>query len=345
MRSENLANQSGSKLMISKLQDWKRTLIWLGIQAQGTVVNEYTLSSKALRYRLLQRTPRFCLEAWYGGTGNNIQQLLLALGHAKEFRGKLSINQMQLQEAGLGRLFQPIDVDFSPGKSENEQFTSKFFHFTEHTFSRKSTQRMHFLQGTIPRRECLVSRRWTERNLHLLATNLLRHHLTPPAALSPEDDQIVIWIRSGELANLNYTYYITNPLYFYKILAGRYRHALIITQASADHILLDAITSLFDSVSIERLGFDDAHRDQGFEIMRQAKNLATSGVSTFPLAAALLSDNLENFHCSDAFMVEHLNPLLLDPHRVKRHIVALPGYHSQWLNSTDRQALLYSYAP
>jgi hypothetical protein len=83
--------------------------------------------------------------------------------------------------------------------------------------------------------------------------------------------------------------------------------------------------------------------EKDFELLRQAVYLATSGVSVFPMAAALLSDKLKTFYCTDAFMEEHLNPLMLDRQRVDVQIMKLPGFAEKWRISKDRRKLLFEY--
>ena len=45
---------------------------------------------------------------------------------------------------------------------------------------------------------------------------------------------------------------------------------------------------------------------EDFNILLNAKNLATSGVGTFSIAAALASKNLKNFYYSNLFFLHHL---------------------------------------
>ena len=47
-------------------------------------------------------------------------------------------------------------------------------------------------------------------------------------------------------------------------------------------------------------------------ILLNAPNLATSGVSAFPIACALLSQKLENLIVSNIYLNEHLNPKMIN---------------------------------
>ena len=55
---------------------------------------------------------------------------------------------------------------------------------------------------------------------------------------------------------------------------------------------------------------------EDFNILFNAINLATSGVGTFPIAAALLSNKLRNFYYTDLYSDEHLNPKMVTNKRV-----------------------------
>jgi hypothetical protein len=82
---------------------------------------------------------------------------------------------------------------------------------------------------------------------------------------------------------------------------------------------------------------------QDFSLLRSAKQLASSGVGTFSVAAALLSENLRIFHCSNVFQDEHLNPTMLPSDRVRMQ--HFDDFVDKWRRSKDRGALLRGYLP
>jgi hypothetical protein len=73
--------------------------------------------------------------------------------------------------------------------------------------------------------------------------------------------------------------------------------------------------------------------------------LRSNGVGTFALAAALLSERLRQFHCTDVFLIEHLNPTMLDTDRVNVEMLRLPGYVDAWQRSSNRLDLLLHWRP
>jgi hypothetical protein len=183
---------------------------------------------------------------------------------------------------------------------------------------------------------------WLEKNMRRIAQDHLKGYLIVKSGVESPGNKLVLCLRSGELHDLNNLYYITNPLCFYRKLANLFDSVIIITEPGKEHALLGDICRLFKEHRIMFTKYED--RDTAFELMRQAAYLATSGVSVFPMAAALLSDKLKTLYCTDAFMDEHLNPLMLDRQRVDVQITKLPGFAEKWRTSKDRKKLLLNYS-
>lgn len=332
-----------TKLLSERLQRSKTAAFWLCWQLTKTSTKEYNLSINQLKLVATQQKVNIILSEWYGRTGNNIQQILIALAHAEEFKGSFEVSLKKLMEAGLSDLLSPLSIDFSPGRKTTTQFVSRFFHYTENTFNRSTLRRMRFEQGTQPRRECLLGLQWIEKNIHNVAQQRLKRQLKPQQVPTPPSEDLVLCLRSGEIQDLKYSYYMTNPLCFYENLANQFEHVIIVTEPGNEHYLLRRICNLFKRHTIEFIRYED--RDRGFELLRQATNLATSGVSTFPIAAALLSDNLRALHCTDNFMDEHLNPRMINKEKVDVQMMKLPGFEAQWRTSEQRKKLLMAYRP
>ena len=84
---------------------------------------------------------------------------------------------------------------------------------------------------------------------------------------------------------------------------------------------------------------------EDFEHLRQARFLASSGVGTFAIAAALLSDHLKRFYCSSAYLTEHLNPSMLNQEDVEVVEFQMRDYMEKWHHANDRLQLLLHYQP
>ncbi|MFM7548675.1 MAG: hypothetical protein ACKO8I_07330 [Cyanobacteriota bacterium] len=142
------------------------------------------------------------------------------------------------------------------------------------------------------------------------------------------------------MRNLDNPYYITNPLYFYRQLSLQYRKAVIVTEPGEPHPLLSAIVALFPE---SRVVSKSARED--FISLCMTPHLASSGVGTFAIAAALLSRELKVFHCTDVYQVEHLNPRMIKSDSVEVRMQAMPGFIKQCLHTKNRLELLHTYQP
>jgi hypothetical protein len=65
-----------------RIQLSKAAAFWLCWQLTKTSINEYNLSINQLKLVATKQKANFILSEWYGRTGNNIQQILIALAHA-----------------------------------------------------------------------------------------------------------------------------------------------------------------------------------------------------------------------------------------------------------------------
>ena len=203
---------------------------------------------------------------------------------------------------------------------------------------------MAYRRGHSPRRDCLLGRRAIEAHAHRIA----QLYLSPLVLLSAEsaashlldEGTLVIHLRSGDVASLNYDYYMTNPLCYYVELARQYRRAVVVTEPGAPHPLLASILALFRQATV----VSTTARDD-FLTLCMAPHLASSGVGTFAIAAALLSQRLSVFHCTDIFQDEHLNPRMIRSEKVQVRLQLMPGFVKQWLRSRDRLTLLRTYQP
>ncbi len=149
----------------------------------------------------------------------------------------------------------------------------------------------------------------------------------------------VIHLRAGDVSELNNHYYISNPLYYYAQLSQFYSKAIIVTEPGSTHVLMDSVRSLFPDHELVHGSADD-----DYQLLRHSVDLASSG-GTFAIAAVLLSQNIKQFHCTDGFQIEHLNPLMIDAAKVNVRMLRLHRYADQWLRSQNRRDLLLNWRP
>lgn len=147
--------------------------------------------------------------------------------------------------------------------------------------------------------------------------------------------------RGGDIFNKSVNIhkdYVQNPLSYYLELIKRYKKTIVVAEPGSFNPILDKLAQI-PSVVIQSSSLED-----DFSTLLRAKNLASSGVGTFAIAAALCSKNLERFYHSDLYLTEHLNPEML-PKKINRACIALPNYIEigQWSNSAENQELLLTY--
>jgi hypothetical protein len=73
--------------------------------------------------------------------------------------------------------------------------------------------------------------------------------------------------------------------------------------------------------------------------------LATSGVGTFAIAAALCSENITDLHFTNVYSKSHLNPEMLFDTDIKLNYTHLEGYIpvGEWENSDEQRSFILSY--
>jgi hypothetical protein len=237
-----------------------------------------------------------------------------------------------------------LAIDFDPSRDADCTLSRAFFHYTEYACSPSDYRRIACREGHSPRRDCLLGRAYIEANAHRIARSYLSAHVCENTSTEKiykgREPTIVIHLRAGDISNLDSAYYITNPLHYYLHLSRRYTRAIIVTEPGPRHILLPSILALFPHHEVTT-----GSVNEDFQSLLHAHHLATSGVGTFAVAAALLSRRLQRFHCSDLFQIEHLNPRMLDPQRVEVCVLPLRGFVSRWRRSTDRRRLLLEWQP
>ena len=333
--------RSGDSYVLS-IPSLRKRVIWKLMQLRSRAVRELDLTLRSIRIHLDSgRTRRFVITQWYGRAGNNIQQILIIALHAETFSGSISVTREQLSKAQLTDLFLPFSLHFGPpGRSEAPAVLRRFFHFTEYTFHSRNSRRAGFSPGVLARRDSLLRPEQVQRQLQRVAHQHLLRHLRVIEPKQIAGDRLLLHLRSGDIGALNHPTYLVNPLWYYRQLALLHQDVLVVTEPGRPHPLLEEIRSLFSSIQIT-----SGTMAEDFTLLRSCRQLATSGVGTFAVAAALLSTELKGFHCSDLYLSEHLNPAMLDPARVRVRMIRLPGFVDCWRRSDDRITLLREWQP
>ena len=306
-----------------------------------SILNRIKLKQKGIKIRLLNQSINFRINLWYGRLGNNIQQILLAIMHAESFKGTVEIPEEQLAIQGLDQFFPPLLFDFTEEKPIASTYKSNFFFFDGFALSLSRWPRLHSVEGFL-RRESLLSANYVNANLHRVSEQYLRPYLRSGQchSLTVHESSLVIHLRGGDVADMSCALYAINPLCYYQFLSEMHRDVVLVAEPGPAHPLLNKIKGIFPDCKI----FSGSVQED-FELLRGARFLASSGVGTFCVAAALLSDKLNRFYCSSAYLNEHLNPTMLNTKRVEVIEYNMKRYLKLWHKSNNRLDLLLHYQP
>ena len=167
--------------------------------------------------------------------------------------------------------------------------------------------RSKFFYWEGPYKEVNIEKEFIYENMRHICKKYIQPHIQAPRVLLP-DDCIVIHIRSGDVFDRrvsNPCNYVPNPLYFYLQLIERFNQAIVVTEGDSHNPIIDELRKN-PKVTIQSKSVAE-----DFGTLLSAKHLANSGVGTFGIAAALCSDNIETFYCTDVSISEHLNYKML----------------------------------
>tara|TARA_B110000003_G_C16571160_1_gene504327 strand:+ start:198 stop:1130 length:933 start_codon:yes stop_codon:yes gene_type:complete len=138
-----------------------------------------------------------------------------------------------------------------------------------------------------------VVQKYIRPNLHIHEENEL------------SKDTLVIHIRSSDVFDNDWhSMYVQNPLSYFLMLIDKYEKIVIVTKDLKNPVI-EKLSEL-ENIEIKSSNFKD-----DLNIMMNAKNLASSGVGTFVIAAALLSVEIKKYYCSQYYLSEHLNPTMI----------------------------------
>lgn len=128
-----------------------------------------------------------------------------------------------------------------------------------------------------------------------------------------DEDVLVVHLRGGDIFNTARRIsanYVQNPLSFYENLIDGFRKTILVCEPGIKNPIVSILEN-HPSVTIQ-----SSTIQADFETLLRARNIATSGVGTFAIAAALCSRNLVNLFCTDRYLHEHLNPEMVTEARV-----------------------------
>lgn len=250
---------------------------------------------------------RFSISYWYGGIGNNIQQISNSIYYCE-------INKLNFSSPPHN-FIEPFSINF--GKENNV------------------SSRFYFYSGKERDFDCDI------QDLNNNRQRIIQQYIVPnlKRELIPEvnKESLVIHIRSGDVfCDSPHPNYVQNPLSFFTKIIRKYKDVIVVTSDSKNPV----VDKILQNDNI-RLQTNSVAQD--FLTLMEAKNLVTSGVGTFSIAAALCSSKLENFYCSNLFLPEHLNYTMLKT--VVPKVTKIENYIKigHWKNTKEQRKMMEDF--
>ena len=208
------------------------------------------------------------ISKWYGRLGNNIQQCAVGIMIAK-LRNDTFQNLRH-------DIIKPIYLDFRKDRKNElgKIYLNDFFYWNGYIRSPN------------------ISSYKLYREVQKICQTYILPKLDIPKISLPQET-LVIHIRSGDVfaEGMDFYNFIPNPYVYYLKLINFYDKVLIVTEKDKNN---PVINKLKDN---SKVTIQSKSVKEDFATLLGAKNLATSGTSTFPIAASLCSLNLENLYC------------------------------------------------
>ena len=122
-------------------------------------------------------------------------------------------------------------------------------------------------------------------------------------------------------------------------LVDEYAKIIVVTEPDNYNPIVDELKK------INKVTIQSSSIEEDFSTLLRTKNLASSGTGTFAVAAALCSNNLKNFYCSNLYLDEHLNPEMVMSSEIKVHMMELKNYIQlkNWKNNEEQRKFILEY--
>jgi hypothetical protein len=266
------------------------------------------------------------INKWYGRLGNNIQQICCGILYSI---------------------------------TNNDQFTSidhefiKIINVNDHGYTKIHRNRFYFYTNQVQYKflpfeffkkpDFNIDLDFLYNNIREIALAYITPNFKFDIGNALDEDTLVIHIRSGDIFNPNRTAhpdYIPNPLSFYINLINRFKKTIVVTESDDFN---PVVTELRKNKKVQ---IQSTSLANDFSTLLRAKNLASSGVGSFAVAAALCSNNIKKFFCTNLYEIGQLNPeMLVNDKSITIHIEKLVNYllPGTWTNSKEQRDFILNY--
>ena len=267
----------------------------------------------------------YTIDNYFGRFGNNLQQIALGIMYAKLYKKNFYLKNHELVH------------DFSIIHNQFSDIFNKYKHASRFYYFESSTQKPSKIQ---PLDEPLNEndKDYYKDNFYNIFQKYIYPNLKFRKEINIDKNTLVIHIRNGDIFEENYkNFYIQNPLIYYLELIEKFEKVIVVSSNQFNNPVMP-ILSKHPKVEIQSSTITD-----DFNVLLSANNLATSGVGTFPIAAALSSKKLNNLYYSNIFFNHHLNPLLVK--NVKHFQYHFHNYlkiGTEWIGSKEQNETMLS---
>lgn len=233
---------------------------------------------------------------WYGRFGNNVQQITNGIYFCEK-------NKIHFTSADHPYI-KPIDVFFGDNDYKIKADSNNWFY---HFAKPHSDFDLDIEDLNLQRRR--ICRQYIYPNLKVDHT-LIENDPLPY-------DKLVIHVRSGDLYTHFPPDYAQNPLMYYLELFRLFSFNVLVIMEDRNN----PFTQVFERLNVE---IQTPSVEESLTLLLRAQNIATSGVSSFPIAAAFCSKNIQRLYCSNLYLDTTANPSMLKNY-VEVHCMHLDG--------------------
>ena len=236
-------------------------------------------------------TKNYSLSYYFSRFANNLQQIAIGILYAEKIKGNFYspphplINSFSVINSNFFKKFSLVKKHY------------RFFYFTKPN---------DFPDG-------VVTEIYIESNIQRVFQDSIKKEIPFLEERPPKDNELIFHIRSGDIFTNFKNDYFQNPINFYDKIIDKFEKTIVVTSEEMNNPIIQYLKT------ISKVEFHSSTIKEDFNILYNAVNLATSGVGTFPIAAALMSNNLKNIYYSNLFLKEHLNPKMILSDRITHH--------------------------
>lgn len=220
---------------------------------------------------------------WYGRLGNNIQQISNGIYFCRKNGMHFSSPEHPMINA--------IDIPFGNTPYKIRDNSDNWFYHFDKQYSDFDTDI-----------EELNSQRKSICEEYIYPKLKVDHNYIENNPISEE--LLIIHIRSGDLYNKWPGSHTQNPLAYYVKLCELFNYKVVFIAEDENNPIVYSFKRMGATIKI-------LDNTTTYTALMQARNIATSGAGSYAISAAFCSKNLKNFYCSNLYLPNSLNPLML----------------------------------